>query len=198
MVKIYCLIDPFTKKVFYVGATSQPLHKRLLSHISENIKSVFTGIKRVKQLKILELLAKGKKPIIRLLAETTENNSAKFETKYYNYYTERGIKLLQSKRQILPRITKKDKAILQKMDVVLSDTPVKSKNEIVNKYNDLLPYEKTLLVYIANGLTSKQIGKILGKSNRTIETRIQYIRNAFLASNLPHLVSICFKANILK
>ncbi len=198
MIRIYCLIDPFTKKVFYVGATQKALTERLAAHISENIKSVFTGFKRAKQLKILELLAKGKKPIIKLLAETTEKDAHTFEMKYYNYYTERGLKLLQSKKQILARTIQRDRTLLQKMEVTLSDMPIKSKNEIVNKYNSLLPYEKQLLLHIANGLTGKQIGKLLGKSNRTIETRVQYIRNAFLAANLPHLVSICFKAKIFK
>jgi hypothetical protein len=38
MIKIYCLVDPFTEIPFYVGATKLPLKQRLKQHIQLSLK----------------------------------------------------------------------------------------------------------------------------------------------------------------
>ncbi|MGL5922893.1 hypothetical protein [Chroococcidiopsis sp.] len=68
--RIYTLVDPTDGLVFYVGRTTLQLSQRLCSHIRDGQKR-----RTAKGLKIFEILAKGLKPEIVLIA-THENISA--------------------------------------------------------------------------------------------------------------------------
>lgn len=94
MIKIYALVNPITKEVFYIGATKGILKYRLSQHISE---SKWDGAKSKKQLLIKHLLKKNKRPLVILLKEVDIKLASEFETFYYNYYKSLGYDLLQKK-----------------------------------------------------------------------------------------------------
>lgn len=73
---IYCLIDPRTKKVFYVGQTKDA-HTRVIRHLQESLK-----YKYPKDFRISELVCLGMMPEIKILEEIdVEQATKKFETK---------------------------------------------------------------------------------------------------------------------
>ena len=53
--------------------------------------------------------------------------------------------------------------------------------------------EKMIALYLTGGLNSREIGKELSVSPRTIEKRIEVLCDRFGARNRTHLVSILFR-----
>lgn len=101
MYKIYCLINPFTSIPFYVGATRQTLHTRLLSHISQvfslnyNLKFGDSVIYK-RGLLIKDIISRGKDPIISLLTMADAEQVDILERFHYQQFVEKGIDLIQS------------------------------------------------------------------------------------------------------
>jgi hypothetical protein len=67
MIKIYGLLNPIDNKYFYVGATGQPLKKRLTGHTSSTDKNE----KKVAIVK--SILEKGLRPLIVLLERPSDD-----------------------------------------------------------------------------------------------------------------------------
>lgn len=55
-----------------------------------------------------------------------------------------------------------------------------------------------ILVLLAEGYISKQIGALTNYSPRTIEDFIQRLKDAHGAKTQAHLITICFQKKILK
>lgn len=79
---IYCLKDPETNEIRYIGKTASPLYKRLSSHYRDKKHSYKTHW-------ISSLKNKNLKPIIELVEECTENNWIEREKYWIAYYRER-------------------------------------------------------------------------------------------------------------
>lgn len=58
--------------------------------------------------------------------------------------------------------------------------------------------EMEFLMMLSRGLTSKEIGVMTGYTDATVETYLVAIRRKYKAKNGPHLVSIAYKAGLLK
>lgn len=69
---IYCLINPINKKPFYVGASTNP-KKRLNGHMQIATKMPFAkgNIYSERRKLMIKILSKGKKPILKIIEETT-------------------------------------------------------------------------------------------------------------------------------
>lgn len=108
LIKIYALINPISRKPFYVGATVHNLNKRLSGHLSEVKnkkltldyklpKQVMIGnIRFHRQSTILYILSKGRSVGIRLLREVPLKDAGFFERYYYQLFTDQGIIIFQS------------------------------------------------------------------------------------------------------
>lgn len=70
-VNIYCLIDPFTQEVRYVGKTVVSIHKRRAQHIYGAVKN---NDKHHSARWIRSLVAKGAKPEVKLIEVVTTDN----------------------------------------------------------------------------------------------------------------------------
>lgn len=82
MVYIYCLIDPSTKEIKYVGKSKNPTN-RLKSHISDSIK----GIDNTRKSNWIRKLNKeGLLPELVILEETNEVNWKEAEKKWILFY----------------------------------------------------------------------------------------------------------------
>lgn len=79
MVRIYCLLDPETKQVRYVGKTISSLRDRLYSHISN------TKIKTHKSDWIRGLKNRGLRPLIELIDEVSDDKWPEEERFYISY-----------------------------------------------------------------------------------------------------------------
>jgi hypothetical protein len=83
MVNIYALISPLDNKVFYVGATCQPVSKRLYQHCQET-KHMPLQAQLIKHTIINEIISTGLKPEIVQLDEVELCESSFFEDFYTN------------------------------------------------------------------------------------------------------------------
>lgn len=91
-VKIYCLVDPSTHEICYVGVTVWPLQSRLNQHISEARRSTATH-----KLRWLRKLAKENlTPPILLLCVTNEANWMEAEIYWISYFKGLGCPLTNS------------------------------------------------------------------------------------------------------
>jgi hypothetical protein len=95
MVKIYCLIDPNTENVFYVGATIKPLKLRLSQHLSRKAYSYPGSPEWYKIILIEDIRKAGKLPVIQLLKEVPADEANWWEQYYYSVFTFYGFKLYQ-------------------------------------------------------------------------------------------------------
>lgn len=90
---VYGLYDPTTFEVRYVGATSQPLSRRLTEHQSRARNGVHGNAELMEWLRVLEL--QGWDPEIRLLMDcATKEQAAAEETKAIYFLQQGGAKLL--------------------------------------------------------------------------------------------------------
>jgi hypothetical protein len=92
MIKIYCLKDPITNEIRYIGKTKLSLKSRLCLHCTSDLK---TNSKKVKW--IHELLITGYKPKIELLRYAKEYDSHFWERKLIREYKNNGYDLLNIK-----------------------------------------------------------------------------------------------------
>lgn len=101
MIKVYCLINPFTDNPFYVGVTKGRLSTRLSAHVGEAMKGYFNYVRNIaddKRDKIRILHYYGKRPIIRLLYSSDCLFDAEYyELFFYNLFALQGYTLLQKK-----------------------------------------------------------------------------------------------------
>lgn len=93
--KIYCLIDPRSQKVFYVGATKLSLSHRLSGHVSDSnlLRGGSTFNRRCDF--IQEILKEGGRPVIKLLKTVLLDSVDHYESFYYRKFTRLGNDLLQ-------------------------------------------------------------------------------------------------------
>ncbi len=84
---IYCLKDPFTLQVVYVGQTSQTIENRLSGHMAEQRASK-------KKDWIDSLKANKKTPLISIIENTDSSSASEREKFWINYYYSIGAKLL--------------------------------------------------------------------------------------------------------
>jgi hypothetical protein len=80
---VYGLVDPFDKKIFYIGKTDNT-ELRLKAHINSCTKT-----DSAKNRHIVEILSKGKKPHMEILASTDLGNINDLEKQYINEYAEK-------------------------------------------------------------------------------------------------------------
>lgn len=86
MIKIYCLKDPITNEIRYIGKTSIALHKRLSAHCKDKKPSY-------KKNWITSLKRKGLKPVIEIIEIAKEDNWAERERYWINFYKEKNYKI---------------------------------------------------------------------------------------------------------
>lgn len=101
LIRIYGLVNPINKTIFYVGATSKPLEKRLRQHISllslkkyENPVDgtpIFYRVQLFRRLKSMGLCIE-----IKLLEEASIRKANILEKKWYNKYNKSGDGLFQN------------------------------------------------------------------------------------------------------
>jgi group I intron endonuclease len=88
-IKIYCLIDPITNEIRYIGKTKNSLTKRLYEHLTKrNLKPNTHKNNWIKQ-----LLSNKLKPIISLIELTDDKNWIEREIYHIKTLKEKGIKL---------------------------------------------------------------------------------------------------------
>ena len=87
--KIYTLNDPATGAPFLVGRTTRPLPLRLSGHIS-GARLFKAGGRTEKGALIRDILARGERPEILLLEETTDPEREEW---YINLFAKAGIPL---------------------------------------------------------------------------------------------------------
>lgn len=87
-VKIYCLKDPITNEIRYVGKTNSPLRKRLSAHCREKPIN-----KTYKYHWIQSLIKKGIRPLIELIEEVSIENWEEKEIYWIDYYKKINPKL---------------------------------------------------------------------------------------------------------
>lgn len=92
MITIYKLINPVDKTIFYVGATSFPLERRLKWHITES-----RTIKSKKCLHIKQIVEQGNLPIIRKIKTVSLDSAQDEEQKFINRYIKIGHPILNRK-----------------------------------------------------------------------------------------------------
>lgn len=88
LVKIYCLIDPRTNYMFYIGATRNT-EKRLIAHLAESKDTKLLKTREpqyLRRLLIRDIVKAGKKPIIEVLESVPYKHHKKYEMHYYWYY----------------------------------------------------------------------------------------------------------------
>lgn len=95
MIQIYCLVNPHTKRPFYVGATKYPLNNRLSVHINES-KSLLPLYRNTKHHLINYILSTNKKPQINLLHKCSLIEVDHYEEFFYNTLIKQGFKMLQA------------------------------------------------------------------------------------------------------
>lgn len=98
MVKIYVLINPVTKEVFYVGATKGDLSVRLKCHIRDAFSEswVRPGTNKHCRRKLIHKLVKSAAaPIIQKMFECERIKSKEMEQTVYQLFHKNGIRLLQ-------------------------------------------------------------------------------------------------------
>lgn len=94
--KIYCLIDPRTDSIFYVGATKVLLRTRLSGHISDSKLLSGGAIFNRRSERINEIINIGNRPVIKLLGATSLEKVDRLEAFFYKKYLRDGHDLLQS------------------------------------------------------------------------------------------------------
>ncbi len=77
MIKIYFLIDPFTKEVRYVGQTVKKLNFRLTKHLADS------GKNKRKSNWLKKIIRNGKRPEIKLIKECSNRKRADFCESFY-------------------------------------------------------------------------------------------------------------------
>jgi hypothetical protein len=75
---------------FYVGCTSQSFGAKLSLHIHDS-RGLFTA----KSIVIMDIIGKGKKPLIRLLHECDEYSADYYESFFYDCLKNQGFALFQ-------------------------------------------------------------------------------------------------------
>lgn len=55
-----------------------------------------------------------------------------------------------------------------------------------------------IVACVANGCTSAETGNILGRSNRTVETRLSHLRRKYGVSNTYQLIAVFFRNGWIK
>lgn len=101
MITIYCLLDPRTNSLFYVGATVCALSTRLSGHIvtaRQYIKNPpfrTDTISGDKHRLIIELVSNGLKPDIMELARVIDEMADHCEKLFYEVFTQQGYRMLQ-------------------------------------------------------------------------------------------------------
>lgn len=86
---IYCLKDPITKEIRYVGKGNEPM-KRYYKHIN------LYGNNKHKQAWIIGLKKKGLKPLVEIIEEVNKNLWQEKEKYYISIFRESGYKLLNN------------------------------------------------------------------------------------------------------
>lgn len=66
-----------------------------------------------------------------------------------------------------------------------------------NRYKNLSPQEKKVLEHISNGLSDKEIAKIMGISYRTVNGYVTRINMKFNTTNRAHSVFFAIKNKII-
>lgn len=84
MIKIYALIDPDNEAIMYIGQTVQPLYNRLACHVD---KARRLKEKTPKSDWIRGVLAKGKRPKIKLLEIVDDEKKRETENKWIEFYS---------------------------------------------------------------------------------------------------------------
>ena len=85
MIKIYALIDPRDGVVRYIGQTVQPLYNRLANHVDKARRGKDNTPKSEW---IREILACGKRPLIKLLCNVSKEQKRDEEAKWIERYKE--------------------------------------------------------------------------------------------------------------
>lgn len=62
----------------------------------------------------------------------------------------------------------------------------------------LIERDAKIFELIAEGHTAKEIAEILSMSNRSVEGRIERLKDMWNAKNLPNLIAILFREKLLK
>ena len=97
MVKIYCLLDPFSGLPFYVGATRNKLEFRLNSHVAgRKVIQYVPGKTTDRHNLIKSIVERGEMPLISCLLVVPTSLTDIFEHYCYLFLTSQGIDLLQS------------------------------------------------------------------------------------------------------
>lgn len=132
--KIYCLIDPITNEIRYIGQTLQTLHKRLIKHHSDCERFTTHVNCWLKNLK-----SSGQRAVIQLIDETTVDKIDELEIYYIKKYKEAGYRLTNiSEGGQKNRITSDEtKAKISKSltgKVKSPETIVKLKNSLIETW----------------------------------------------------------------
>jgi hypothetical protein len=90
---IYCLINPITGVIFYVGCSCQNLSFRLQCHINEYTPERIHDRPSPKQSVIQEILAAGKKPTIEVLEKVNTADAKDAEQRWIKKLTSEGVVL---------------------------------------------------------------------------------------------------------
>jgi DNA-binding NarL/FixJ family response regulator len=58
--------------------------------------------------------------------------------------------------------------------------------------------DNKILQLLSEGKTTKEIEAKVGRSDRTVQYRIDVLKAAYGAENIPHLIKIAMQKNIIK
>lgn len=98
IVKVYCIINPISQSVFYVGCTKLDVNYRLRQHVLLDYSNTDNGgEQKKKSLLINEILKNKMYPTVKILCICSYELASTIEKYYYEYFTDRGETLLQKK-----------------------------------------------------------------------------------------------------
>ena len=81
MISIYCLKDPDTGQVCYVGRTSQSVDRRFIAHVSESQRANNRRCQWIKK-----ILNQGKMPVIEVIDQCQPSEQQKKKQYWIEYY----------------------------------------------------------------------------------------------------------------
>lgn len=98
IVKIYALINPINDQVFYIGATTNSLNKRLQEHVNDMKSSLHMPVMVPKKRILKSILESSLYPQILELDEVALMESTFFEDFYMNLFRTYGFNIQQEQK----------------------------------------------------------------------------------------------------
>ena len=114
-IKIYALVNPLTKQIFYVGATSTEIEVRLSGHLNQARNEI--GNKKRNSV-IKDIIKNGDRPEIVLLNTCSKERVDYYESFYYKLFLSIGYDMLQNDNSFTYSVQHKNKTFIGKLESV--------------------------------------------------------------------------------